>query len=387
MLSDRSVLFVISSLRRAGAQTQLVYIATGLAQRGWTVKVLYYDGMEDSALRRKLEVAGVVPVALKSPFGIHLRSPHRSFFNLARLFPIVRRYRPDAIIGFLYPGIMAARILGRAARVPVVISSIRNEREFSRRDALIRITDFLTDAVTTMSHKIASDLVRRRVTRQLRMHVVPNIVDTRVFSPESDDCRTMVRRQLAVTDDEFLWLAVSRLAPAKDLPNMLRAFCAMSSRQPQSRLLIAGDGPLRDEIEKQIRQMELSDRVRLLGMRTDTPSLYRACDAFVMSSAWEGVPTVILEAMACKRPVVATLVGGIDEVVKNGESGLLVSPRDHVALADAMEQMMVVPRRARDQFSQGGYDLVHAEFSLHRIINMWEDLILSLLKRKVIPRL
>ena len=386
MSSDRSVLFVISSLRRAGAQTQLVYIATGLAQRGWTVKVLYYDGMEDSALRRKLEVAGVVPVALKSPFGIHLRSPHRSFFNLARLFPIVRRYRPDAIIGFLYPGIMAARIVGRAARVPVVISSIRSEREFSRRDALIRITDFLTDAVTTMSHNIAADLVHRRITRELRMHVVPNIVDVQIFNPESDDCRTEIRRQLRVADNEFLWLAVSRIAPAKDLPNLLTAFYALLRRKPQARLLIAGDGPLRGEIENQIRQMELSDRVRLLGMRTDTPSLYRACDAYVMSSAWEGIPSTILEAMACKRPVVATSVGGVKEVVTNCESGFTVTRKDHGALADAMDLMMTLPALSRERLGQAGYDRVHSECTADRVIGRWENLITSLLKREDVCR-
>ena len=380
------VMFIISSLRRAGAQTQLVYLAAGLAQRGWQVTVVYYRGMADSVFLSQLDLSGVVRVELSSPFGIHLKSLHRVPHNLGRLLSIVRKNRPDVIVGFMYPGMMAARIIGRVARVPVVISSVQSEREFPKRETLLRVTGFLTDAVTIMSRKIAEDLALRNIASEQHLHVVPNMVDTLRFSPGSTSCREFARRRLGISDSDFLWLAVSRLAPAKDIPNMLYAFSEYSYQRTAARLLIAGGGPKEQEVAELIVKLNLESSVRLLGTCRNTPYLYRACDAFVLSSAWEGVPTTVLEAMACEIPIVATRVGGVHEIVTDGETGFLVERENHEALASAMDRMMALPMFARKRLGQAGRERVHPEFSIDSIIVKWEALITSLLKRKNVSR-
>ena len=111
------------------------------------------------------------------------------------------------------------------------------------------------------------------------------------------------------------------------------------------------------------------------------PELYAASDALVLSSAWEGMPGVVLEAMASKKPVVSTSVGAVPELLVGDAGRFLVPPGDPVALADAMERMMELPDGTRNEIAEAGYLRVSAEFSVSRIISMWEGLFLGLISK------
>ena len=241
-------------------------------------------------------------------------------------------------------------------------------------------TDRLADAVTVLSHHLAYQLVQRRVISKSHVHVIPNLVDVALF--HANGCRGRVREEIGVTDDQFLWLAAGRLDKAKDYPNLLNAFSMLFQGRPDARLMIAGDGPLVSELHSMVRRLGMDRHVCFLGLRLDMPALYAASDALVLSSSWEGMPVVILEAMASERPVVATHVGAVPEVVEDGKSGLIVPPRDHVALATAMERMMEFPVEYRQAFGLAGYDRVRAEFSLDAVIDKWEHLFNQLLATK-----
>ena len=200
----------------------------------------------------------------------------------------------------MFHGIMTARIVGRLMGVPAIVSSIRNERDTPFREKAIRVTDRFTDAVTIMSSHLASRLADRRVAAPFHTFVIPNTVDIERF--DKGICRSRTRKHLGITDSQFLWLAAGRLTPAKDYPNLIRSFSTLAQRRADTQLVIAGEGPLRDDLARQINDLGLSDRVRLLGLRDDMPDLYRASDALVLSSAWEGMPNVLLEAMASATP-------------------------------------------------------------------------------------
>ncbi len=130
--------------------------------------------------------------------------------------------------------------------------------------------------------------------------------------------------------------------------------------------------------------MGLEDKVRFLGARGDVPGLMNAADAYVMSSAWEGMPMVLLEAAAVGLPIVATDVGGNREVVEQGENGLLVSPKDSSRLAMAMRALMERPAEERTRMGQAGRALVLQRYDLQRIIQRWEDLYQELLSQKTL---
>ena len=145
---------------------------------------------------------------------------------------------------------------------------------------------------------------------------------------------------------------------------------------------LPGEGPLRSELDSLIQHLGIGEQVSLLGLRQDVPALYAASDAFVLSSAWEGMPNVVLEAMAALTPVVATSVGAVPEVITDGKSGLIVPPHDHDALANAMEKVMEMPAQTRQAFGRAGYNRVLADFSRESVIDKWEDLFNRLLAGK-----
>ena len=306
----RRVTFVISGLERGGAERQLVGIANALTGRGWNVTVVSYLPFSKTSLRWELNHSDVKVISLNSSAGIG------RYAGLVRVASVIRRIRPDILVGFMFHGMMTARIVGRLTRVPVIVSSVRNERDGLARERMMAATDRLSDAVTIMSSHLASKLTETGVARRSHTFVIPNAVDIGRF--DTGVCRARTRAELGVAEDRFMWLAAGRLTPAKDYPNLIRAVSELAQRWGDVEVVIAGEGSLQDELTHQIRDLGLSDRVRLLGLRDDMPDLYRASDALVLSSAWEGMPNVVLEAMACQRPVVATAVGAVAELVMDG---------------------------------------------------------------------
>ena len=367
------VMFVTSGLEHGGAERQIVITANALAERGWEVSVVSYLPFSDTSLRWDLNDSKVTAISLNASSGIG------KYAGIVKATGTIRRSRTDILVGFMFHGIMTARIVGRLTGVPAIVSSVHSERDSPFREKAIRATDRLTDAVTIMSNHLASQLAERRIASRSHTFVIPNAVEVERF--DTSICLSRTRRDLGITDSQFLWLAAGRLSPAKDYPNLIRAFSALAQRW-DTQLAIAGEGPLRDGLSRQIDDLGLADRVRLLGLRDDMPDLYRASDALVLSSAWEGMPNVLLEAMASATPIVSTAVGAVPELVTDGESGFVVPPGDHIALADAMERMMDLSNEDRHTLGEAGYDNVRSEFSLDRVIDKWEDLFNRLLESK-----
>ena len=162
---------------------------------------------------------------------------------------------------------------------------------------------------------------------------------------------------------------------------MLKAFARVVREHPETMLLIVGDGPLRSSMEALAQELGLG-RVRFLGIRRDVPELMNAADAYVMSSAWEGMANVLLEASATGLPIVVTDVGGNREVVVDGKTGFLVPPKDPEALAQAMLRLMALPKEERARMGRAARQYIETYYSLDKVVEQWEELYHKLLTRK-----
>jgi len=180
---------------------------------------------------------------------------------------------------------------------------------------------------------------------------------------------------------EFVWLAVGRLVEAKDYATMIIAFGHVHDNHPEARLLIAGTGPLEQSIKASIRQAGLEKDVVLLGLRPDVPALMQAADGFVMSSAWEGLPMVLLEAAASGLPIISTDVGGSRDAVIDGVSGYIVRSGDGAALSRAMQKVMTMPVGQRVDLGEAGRAHAARSFDLQAIVETWQALYLAQLRR------
>jgi glycosyltransferase involved in cell wall biosynthesis len=341
------IAFLITGLERGGAELQLVNLARALHGRGWEVAVF--------ALRN-------------GPLAADLREfkiPVQTFYPTRLL-----RFRPHIVHAHLFHANIAARAARLFLPIPILISTVHSFAETSRRsdsigarDLLYRLTDSLTDATVFVSRAAAE----RRRARNSR--VIPNGVDTDRFRPDAER-RARTRADLGLTR-EFAWFAAGRLMWKKNYPLMLEAMAQQSAPQTGAVLLIAGEGA----DEARLREIA-PPNVRFLGARADIPDLMNAADAFVLSSAVEGLPTVLLEASASGLPCVATAVGGVPEAVVPGVTGYLVPQSDAAALAVAMTRVAGEDRAA---MSRAAREHAVAHFDLRIVVEQWERLYRELL--------
>lgn len=357
----RKLLYVITSLYRGGAESLVVELATRAKTNGWTVGVV--SMLEPEAYEADLRAAGVEVTSLGMRRGVP--DPR----GLARLAQVYRTFRPDVV----HAHMVHANILARAARllspVPLLVSTAHNISEGGRMHYLLyRFTDWLSEFTTNVSHAAVQRYIELGAMRPGKSGYVPNGVSLERFA-RSDDARRRLRAELGA-GNEFVWLTVGRITEQKDYPNLFRALVAGSSG---SRLWLVGDGELRAQCEALVTELGLQGRVSFLGLRSDVSDLMSAADGFVLGSAWEGLPMVLLEAAASELPAVATDVGGVSEIVRPG-IGYLVPPRDPQALGQAMRAVESTTVAERAAMGRGAREAVIETFDITRVVGRWEGL-------------
>lgn len=367
---------------RAGAEMQMVRLAIELKRLGHDVSVLSILTPQD--LGNELRAADVPLVNLTGgpPYPKGARVPKaRVLRGVVPAIRTLRSRRTQALICFVHEATLFGRVVGRLAGVPVIIGSERDMwREGPIDTRISRWTQRLLDATVVNSSAIADDLVRRRIVPRERVAVIPNGMDAGALT-SAPEHRAQARDELAV-DDDFVWLAVGRLTPQKDYPNMLDALRTLADKRPGVRLLIAGSGTLRPELEQRCADLGIDDRVAFLGERRDVPRLLAAADGLVMSSESEGMPNAVMEGLAAGVPVVATAVGGVPELVVPGTTGVLVPPADPNELAEGMLQLMDTPANERAELGRKGQRHVAATYDMGSVTQRWLDLVDGVLDRR-----
>lgn len=365
METGPSVVFLITALGLGGAETQVVRLASGLKARGWRVSAVTMVPKGHNA--EALEKLGVPVVSLN--MGRSLPDP-RAVMALARY---LRQEKPTVLHAHMVHANLLARAVRLFAPVPVVISTAHNVDEGGRwRELAYRLTDPLSNLTTQVSEAGLERYVAIGATPASKIRFVPNGISTAEFRPDPA-ARQRLRDEMGSGSD-FVWLAAGRLTEAKDYPNMLHAFTKVLATEKSSTLLIGGTGELLEPLKKLVADLSLSKRVRFLGLRKDMAGVMNAADGFVLSSVWEGLPMVLLEASASGLPMVATDVGGNREVVHGGETGFLVPPKDSAALAAAMSKLMGLPVAQRREMGAAARRFVQERYGLESVLSQWESI-------------
>lgn len=350
-----SVLHVIDSLNVGGTESgmcNLIEATRGLVAHH--VCAIRAGG----AMVARLEAAGVGVTTLHAPAGVDWRLAWR-------IAGLCRQLRP-AIVHTRNWGTVDGIVGARLARVPVVVHGEHGRHADDpagtnrRRQRIRRVLAPWLDRIITVSDQLRAWLVSDCGISARKVQVIRNGVDIARFRAGVDPG---LRQSLGLRNDDFVVGTVGRLDPVKDQGALIDAVAHMCATLPHTRLLIIGDGPERERLERQIVARGLSERAVMLGQRTDVHALLPVLDVFVLPSLGEGLCNTILEAMAAGRPVVATRVGGNPELVTDGQSGFLVPPRDPLLLAEAIGRYAGSPAlgRAHGTF---GRARVEAEFSI-----------------------
>jgi glycosyltransferase involved in cell wall biosynthesis len=368
------IVLLSTSMGMGGADKQLLSAAQELRSRGHEVLLISLTPLGPMGLEARSR--GIPTESLEMRRGI---PDPRGLLRLGRL---VQAWRPDVLHSHMVHANFMARVLRLYVRVPALVSTIHSLHEGGRLKMWVyRLTNGLADQMTIVSQAAADRFVTERIIPRELLTVVPNGVDTERFRTVPLEARQRLRKSMGL-ERAFVWIAVGRFDPPKDYPTMLRAFATLRARAPEAVLLLVGRGSLQTETESLARALGLTDRVRFLGVRNDVPELMSAADGYVMSSAWEGMPVVLLEAAAAGLPIVATAVGGNREVVCDQESGFLVPPGDPDALGEAMVRLSASSDDQRRAMGERGREHVRARYDLSRMVERWEELYREVLARK-----
>jgi glycosyltransferase involved in cell wall biosynthesis len=356
------VMFVVTHLGLGGAEVQVVDLCSHLVARGHHVTLVSL--MDPSALTDRLDALGVRWTSLGAARG---RYTPALVTGLRRL---VREHRPDVVHSHTFPANLTARLVrATTRRVGRLVTSCHSINEGGpARMAAYRLTDRLTDVTTNCSVAAVERYVEIGAAPADRIVYVPNGIDTARFAPDPA-VRERVRRDLSA-GDRFVWLAVGRFMEAKDWPNLFAALPAALG--PDDEVWVVGGGELEELVLAEAQRA--GPRVRVLGVRRDVVDLMKAADAYVMSSAWEGLPIVLLEAAASALPIVATDVGGNHQLVRDGVTGRLVPSRDPVALGTAMAGLRARTATERRAMGAAGREHVAASFGLSAVVDRWLSL-------------
>lgn len=363
------ILYILNTLAVGGAERHTLALAERMRARGHEVLVL--------ALREP--GAGQCETTVQISHLNIRKSASSALAGYLNAMRMLRAFRPDLLNSHNFHGNIFARLLRLANPSIPVISTFHNVYEGGRlRRLAYRLTNPLAFHSVAVSNSVAEEHIRQGVIAGSNCTVIPNGIDPEEFSPRAS--RRSEMRRLAGADDDFVWLAVGRLARAKDYPNLLRAFAVLQSQFPGATLRIAGEGKsdLRDELSALCAELQIDAKVHWLGLSRDIPALLDAADGFVLASAWEGMPLAIAEAMAMEKPIVATDVGGVSELL--GECGLQVPAGNTTELADAMKEVMQMTGEQRRNLGRMARARVQKRFDIEAGASSWEALYLATIR-------
>lgn len=319
-----NVLHIDEQLGWRGGEQQTSYLIRGLSKRGHRCVIAGKPGSE--FLARDHGVADLVriPVPCRGELDV---------FTAYKLARVVREHSIDILHAHSSHAVTYAVLARKFAGRGRVVASRRVDFP-PNANAFSRWKYSQPDRIVAISHCIARVLRDFGIAND-NLRTVHSGIDLERF-----DVDPLPRAELAIPDGVPLAGNVAALVGHKDHETLLNAVPHILKGLPQFRLVIAGEGPLRPRLEAQIARLQIAHAVTLLGERKDVPRLLRSLDLFMMSSHEEGLGTSVLDAMACGAPVVATNAGGIPEMVRDGETGLLVPARDPAALGAAAVRML-----------------------------------------------
>jgi len=375
------VIHVITMLELGGAQQNTLYTVEHLDRSKFSVALWSGDGGMLNA-----EARAIADLEFKIVPGLVREvRPSRDAMAFWQLYTMLRhevRFSKAPVIVHTHSS--KAGILGRwAARlagVPVIIHTFHGFgfnrfQPFPKRAAFIA-AEWITGRMAThcfiaVSRANLEEAVSRGIAGRHRIKIIRSGIKAQEFEPR-DINKAEKKKSLGLDPHAPLVLMAACLKPQKNPLDFVRVAQKVLSRAPEAQFALAGDGELRGELERAVRNADLEKRFALLGWRRDVAELMWASDLFVLTSLWEGLPRSYLQAVAAGLPIVGTDVDGAKEAVRSGKNGWLLPPGDVEGMAQKVAELLLDPRNAK-QMGEAGKDIL-PEFDIGLMVKRQEEL-------------
>lgn len=297
---------------------------------------------------------------------------------IARLLNIIKHEKVNVICTHSGKDSMVGAIAGRLSSVKPAIVRMRH----LALPITSKITySLLPHRIITVSEYVRDYLVNKEGIQANKVISIPTGIDLEKFNP--DTVQAVSKKTLGLSHDSAIVGTIAILRRKKGHHTLLDAIPLVLKEFPRTNFLFVGDGPQRQNIEKRIEELGIADNVKLLGLRNDVPELLKIIDLFVLPTFEEALGTSFLEAMAMRKPVIGTRVGGIPEIVKDGISGILVEPENPIGLAAAIINLLN-DKKQMEKIGNTGRKIVEENYSTEVMVNRTYTFYKSLVKELAI---
>lgn len=349
-------------------QRQSFFLAKELKSNGYSFQFVVQPG---SPLHQKAMDEGLPVLPLKI-------AGQADVLSILRLSLAMKRKKCRLVNYQDVHSVAVGSAAASLAKVPIRVISRRVDFPLKKNVLSRRKYTKNVDAIIVISDGLKNVLVEGGFDAK-RIHVIPDGID---FTPYEDKTsKDYLRRELSFAPDDFLVGIVAQLSDDKGHKYLIQTSKHLREHTPKIKIIIVGEGSLRMELNKQVKEIQGEDMVFFLGFREDVPQILNSLDVFVLSSDHEDLGSIIMDAMACRLPVVATRVGGIPEAVDHQKTGLLVPPQRPKSLANAILKLYE-DRELAHRLGQRGYEKVHQKFSAESMASKAIDLFEELAKKK-----
>lgn len=388
-MTDRPirVLRVIARLNVGGPALHVAYLSSGLADRGYETTLVAGDvaggeeSMESVAQQRGVDIVRLPGLSREL-------SPVRDLVAVWRLARIIRRVKPDVI----HTHTAKAGAVGRAAALfagrprPVIVHTFHGHvlrGYFGAAGSLVfraieTVLARVTDRLIAVSPEVRDELVALRVAPRSRFEVIRLGIELEPRVHFTGDTAE-VRRRLGIPPEKYVVGWFGRMTAVKRTDDLLTMLTGLRERGIDALLILVGDGTDRADLEQRAHDLGIARSCLFLGYQDEVAPWYAICDVVVLTSASEGTPVTIIEALAAGRPVVSTRVGGVPDVVEEGETGFLVRRGDTHAMAERLELLARDPERAR-AMGEAGRARVLERYAVSRLVDDIDGLYRRLLE-------
>jgi glycosyltransferase involved in cell wall biosynthesis len=351
-----------------GGQRQSFFLAKELKRHGYS---FYFVVQPGSPLHQKASDEGLPVLPLKM-------ASEADVLSVVRLSLAMKRKRCRLAHFHDAHSVAVGSAAASLAKVPIRVISRRVDFPLKKNLLSKRKYTQNVDAIIAISEGVKKVLVRGGINAKI-IRVIPDGID---FAPYEDKTsKDYLRQELSFAPDDFLVGIVAQLTDEKGHKYLIQATKHLKEHTPNIKIIVVGEGPMQLELDKQVKEIQGEDMVFFLGFREDIPQILNALDVFVLSSDHEGLGSIIMDAMACRLPIVASRVGGIPEVVDHMKTGLLIPPKGPKSLANAILKIYQ-DRELGRRLGQRGYEQVHQKFSAESMAWQAIDLYEELAKKK-----
>lgn len=372
------IVYYIESRGFGGAEQMLFNLLRGLDRDLWEPVLVYQPFPGILQFVERVESLDIDTLSVPTVKGLwDIRGLKNMIENLKELHPAI--FHAQLVSNLkCTSGIVCAWFAGVKAILATQHSyqGVRAQRihQFYKLVFYQKLISIFADYYIAVSYKQAERL-KRNVISGKKVKVVQNAVYFKDYCRKGDG--DLLKSELKYKEDKCLVLTVARIDKLKGHKYLIEAAALV----PDTVFLLAGDGPERSAMEKKTRELKVEDRVVFLGQRNDIPELLSACDLFVLPSLLEGLPLSVLEAMCASKPVIATDIDGINEIIIDGENGLLVPPANSNALAEKIK-LLLSDKLLAKRLAVSGKERALRDFSTEKMVNGVTDIYSELIRRK-----